>query len=98
MCFFLFLFFVFFEEKMLTINVSENAVDEELLNKDSVVPDSSEAIGQKRSSNKWKFGVFFALWLLSAWHLLTVREKIPIEHNISIDSKHEKSMALNGKM
>lgn len=84
--------FFFFKDKLLSINVSGNTADEGLLNKDLVDADSSDRIEEKRSSNKWKYGIFFAIWLICAWYLLTVREKIPTEHNIVIDSRHERSM------
>lgn len=41
---------------------------------------------------KWRYGIFFVIWLLVAWPLLTVREKNPIEHTVAIDSAHDKSM------
>lgn len=35
--------------------------------------------------------VFSIVWLISAWHLLTVKEKILHRYDISIDSHHTKS-------
>lgn len=71
--------------------------EEELLNKNSNKFNSNESGSSKSdsissSSSKWKYGVFFAIWLVSAWHLLTVSEKVLIVYPVSIDANHKKSM------
>lgn len=87
--------FCLFEDHILTINVYESNIEEEPQNKDS---DSSNLKGtaeEKIIAKRWKYGVFFAIWLFSAWHLSTVAEKVLIEHSVSIDSNHEQSMFFN---
>lgn len=53
--------------------------------------DNKTEINGKKSSHKWRYIIFFLIWLLSAWHLLTVKEKMLIKHNIVIESQHIKS-------
>lgn len=45
----------------------------------------------KNHLNLLKQVVFSIVWLISAWHLLTVKEKIPHRFDISLDSHHTKS-------
>lgn len=49
---------------------------------------------EKKPKNKWKYVIFFAIWLFSAWHLLTVKENILIKHDILLDVEHTKSASL----
>lgn len=79
-----------FLDQSLTINMSEFVAEEELLHKTGDFATAKDR-NEGKSYLKWKYGVFFAIWLLSAWHLLTVSEKILIEHSIWIDSDHVKS-------
>lgn len=53
---------------------------------------STSAKKSGQTAKRWKYGIFFVIWLLVAWPLLTVREKIQIEHTVAIDSAHDKSM------
>lgn len=71
--------------------MSEFVAEGEFLNRtDDIAKPKDEIEGKSRS--KWKYGVFFGIWMMSAWHLLTVSEKILIEHSISIDAEHVQSM------
>lgn len=87
--------FVPHDEKLLIEN-SANPLDR--LDKKEIPPTPSplpvaacdEKAGQ--TAKRWRYGVFFVIWLLVAWPLLTVREKDRIEHVIAIDSTSEKSI------
>lgn len=37
-------------------------------------------------NNRWKYVMFFLIWSLSAWHLLTVKEKVLIKHDIVVNA------------
>lgn len=75
--------FVELDEKLIVTNDTDRSCKKE------APPTSSNKPG--RSTKRWKYGIFFAIWLLVAWALLTVREKIRIEHTVAIDSTSEKS-------
>lgn len=70
--------------------------DEKLITaKNAACLDEKEALASANkpggTAKKWRYGIFFVIWLLVAWPMLTVRENIQIEHTIAIDSAHDKS-------
>lgn len=86
----------------LAVDVDGLNADEILLNKSTVngpemVSEETMALEEtvKMRKIKWKYVIFFAIWLLSAWHLLTVEEQVLINHDIFIDAKHTKSASLH---
>lgn len=92
-----------FEDKdePLTINMNEFAVfddklltakDADRLDEKKAPPPASTSNKMGRTAKRWKYGVSLVIWLLVAFPLLTVREKIPIEHTIAIDSTSGKSI------
>lgn len=80
------------EDRNLTLNVEQNCVDEQLLEENSRKSAKNPTAEKKMSSIKWKYVVFFIIWLGSAWHLLTVKEKVLVKHDILLDSKHTKGI------
>lgn len=77
--------FVAFEDnKLITAN------DTDRLDENEAPISSNNKSG--RATKRWKYGIFFVIWLLVAGTLLTVREKIRIEHTVAIDSTSEKSI------
>lgn len=78
--------FVSSDEKLIT---TKNTASSD----ENIAPTLSNKPGG--AAKKWRYGIFFVIWLLVAWPLLTVREKIPIEHTVAIDSAHDKSMGKN---
>lgn len=48
-----------------------------------------------RPSNKWKYIVFMLIWLLSAFHLLTIEEKVLIKHDLVLERNYTKCMYWN---
>lgn len=85
----------YFETKTHAINVDGSNAEENLLEKTLFNGVNNEEKLDKKSSKKWKYIIFFGIWLLSAWHLLTVKEKMLIKHDILIDSQHTKSKIRN---
>lgn len=72
-------------------------MEEKLLENTSSVNSESakntEMVEKKLKVN-WKYVIFFVIWLMSAYHLLTVKEKILIKHEILVKPKHTTSMSL----
>lgn len=82
-----------FIDKTLIINVNEYAVaKDELLHKNINETVAIEANKKRRTWKKWRYGIFLVIWLLCAWYLLTVREKIRSEHNVWISINHGQSI------
>lgn len=78
--------FVACDEKLITANVSDRLGEKE-------APTSSNKPG--RATKRWKYGIFFGIWMLVACAMLTVRENIRIEHTVAINSINEKSIEKN---
>ncbi|XP_055295146.1 P protein-like [Sitodiplosis mosellana] len=83
------------KEKTLAIDVDGSVGDEKLLMETRTESKEKIETMKKKGKSKWKYVIFFAIWLMSAWHLLTVKEKILIKHDILMDAKHIKALNLS---
>lgn len=79
------------EELLIENSTSADRSDEKEMTTTPTLPTASnEKAGH--NAKLWRYGVFFVIWLLVAWPLLTVREKDRVEHLIAIDSTNDKSI------
>lgn len=75
------------QDKAFAVEGDDQSTDRSLLEDESTNDSNSSP-----KKHLWKYVMFFLIWTLSAWHLLTVKEKVLIKHDVHINENISRSM------